>query len=152
MFDRSRTLYANVVGCVLMGLLSRGKGWLVANHYALHVGLGVGVGGSVTSFSSWQLEASHALFGIGSAGTGGQRVMEFVGIQVASPVASPARAGRAGKGDGHRRAPAALRACCCCFARARPRVILHDRVLYVRSTRLEHVHVIFGSIKKSSKI
>ena len=88
MFDRSRTLYANVVGCVLMGLLSRGKGWLVANHYALHIGLGVGVGGSVPSFSSWQLEASHALFGIGSAGTGGQRVMEFVGIQVVGLSAS----------------------------------------------------------------
>jgi len=55
------TLYANVVGCIIMGSLSINKAWLICHHYALYIGLGVGMCGSLTSFSSWQTEAVMAL-------------------------------------------------------------------------------------------
>eukprot|EP00039_Didymoeca_costata_P007403 m.99286 g.99286 ORF g.99286 m.99286 type:complete len:459 (-) comp13673_c0_seq2:1988-3364(-) len=63
-FDYHNTLYTNTLGCVLMGMVVEMKGLLVSRFYSVYVGLGVGLCGSITSFSSWQVEASHAFFGI----------------------------------------------------------------------------------------
>eukprot|EP00038_Savillea_parva_P010560 m.191152 g.191152 ORF g.191152 m.191152 type:complete len:465 (-) comp18257_c0_seq1:157-1551(-) len=54
-------LYANVFGCLLMGPLVMYKAWWVSSCYPVYLALGVGLCGSITSFSSWQTEATMAL-------------------------------------------------------------------------------------------
>lgn len=43
MFDLHRTLYANFIGCIIMGVLTQLKGWLVARYYSIYLGVGVGL-------------------------------------------------------------------------------------------------------------
>eukprot|EP00050_Salpingoeca_kvevrii_P019937 m.92206 g.92206 ORF g.92206 m.92206 type:complete len:318 (+) comp8640_c0_seq4:100-1053(+) len=59
-FALHTTLYPLLVGCLVMGCLVAVKPHL-AEHPTLVKGIGTGFCGCVTTFSSWQLEASHAL-------------------------------------------------------------------------------------------
>lgn len=61
MYDVHPRLYANMIGCMIMGALVMNKAWMISSHYAMYIGLGVGLCGSITSFSSWQIEVAMAL-------------------------------------------------------------------------------------------
>lgn len=61
MYDAYPAMYANILGCAIMGPLVIYKAWLISNVYAVYIGLGVGLCGSITTFSSWQAEAMFAL-------------------------------------------------------------------------------------------
>ncbi len=56
-------MYTQIVGCVIMGLLVRHKQWLFYAsqsrfHRVMFVSLSSGLCGSITTFSSWQVEAN----------------------------------------------------------------------------------------------
>ncbi|KAI8645111.1 CrcB-like protein-domain-containing protein [Parasitella parasitica] len=48
-------VYAQWVGCLIMGLASKNKSALILRYQPLHPGITTGLCGSITTFSSWQL-------------------------------------------------------------------------------------------------
>ena len=49
------------MGCAILGAVSAQQGAIKRRRYALFKGLSTGLCGCITSFSSWQLDASKAL-------------------------------------------------------------------------------------------
>eukprot|EP00040_Diaphanoeca_grandis_P033605 m.206129 g.206129 ORF g.206129 m.206129 type:complete len:489 (-) comp32941_c0_seq1:35-1501(-) len=56
-------LYPNFIGCLIMGPVAMYKAFLISECYELYIAFGVGFCGSLTSFSSWQIEANQVLVG-----------------------------------------------------------------------------------------
>eukprot|EP01134_Creolimax_fragrantissima_P000962 CFRG0962T1 len=62
-FSSYEALWPNIVGCFFMGIVTHHKHFLVESHGLdnLHMGLGTAFCGSLTTFSSWNEEASLVL-------------------------------------------------------------------------------------------
>ncbi|CAG8641662.1 9772_t:CDS:2 [Paraglomus occultum] len=78
-------LYAQFVGCLIMGICIQSKDMLFDTYYPLYVGIATGLCGSITSFSSFELATFRAVIndGIGYGIMAGlTHVMITVGMSV----------------------------------------------------------------------
>ncbi|CAG8482123.1 8994_t:CDS:2 [Paraglomus brasilianum] len=80
-------LYAQFVGCLIMGICVQSKDMLFDMYYPLYVGISTGLCGSITSFSSFELATFRAVIndGIGYGIMAGlTHVMITIGMSVAA--------------------------------------------------------------------
>ena len=60
-FSDFASLYAQLVGCAILGILSANKQTLMSNHKTFYTALGTGMCGSITTFSTWNVEGAFSL-------------------------------------------------------------------------------------------
>jgi CrcB protein len=60
-------MYPNFIGCIIMGYVAASREWMFETYYPLFLGLGTGLCGSITTFSSWSLLVVRSL---ADSGTG----------------------------------------------------------------------------------
>ncbi|KAJ2955684.1 hypothetical protein NQZ79_g8348 [Umbelopsis isabellina] len=86
--------YVQFIGCVIMGLVTDNKDYLLKKYLPLQIALSTGLCGSITTFSSWQLAVYNAFVNASgdSHGTGYNvrkwfAIMSIAGLQIGYHIA-----------------------------------------------------------------